>query len=83
MIFSKTIIFKNYCITLKKDVELAKLKYYNYKFESNSKATWRNINEISAKAKRSQSPCLDVDTVVTNDSQTAANEFNEYFVSCG
>lgn len=83
MILSKTIIFKNYSSTLKKDVELAKLKYYECKFESNSNATWRNINEISAKAKRSQSPCQDVDNVVTNDSQTVANKFNEYFVSCG
>lgn len=80
--------FRNYYIhyrnTLKKDIEVAKLQYYQHKFEKskgNVKATWKTINEITAQNKRPQSYSLDVNNVVINDSQLVANEFNKYFLS--
>jgi hypothetical protein len=78
--------FRNYYIhyrnSLKKDIELAKLQYYQHIFEKskgNTKETWRTINDLSGQSKQDQSFCLNINDELVKDPQSIANEFNRYF----
>ena len=76
--------FSDYRRHLKKLIKIAKSKFYEKKFDENqgnAKSTWKLINEIRGKTKRSIKPEFIIDNQRIIERRVIANEFNKYFAS--
>ena len=64
-------------------------KYYDYQFEqyqSNTKSTWRLINEITYRKKRDKTTIKALkigNCTIISDARTMANTLNDYFINIG
>ena len=75
-------IFRTYRNNLTKVIKASKDNYYKKKFsdvQGNSKQTWKIINGMLGKSKKSNTSIIKINDQLTSDPVTISNGFNEYF----
>ncbi len=76
--------YSAYRYTLKHIIKYARNKFYGKKLEEhkgNSKKTWRIINQLRGKTKRSMKPQFIIDNKRIIERRVIANAFNSYFTN--